>query len=86
MANIYNTTITVYRGTDYNPDGTSVPWSFCTAFFNDEDDGYCGEFLFSVDENDNSIYPVSPVGSKEGVLTTKTYKNYCELLIAEPNV
>lgn len=85
MANIYNTPITVYRGTDYNPDGTSVPWVFCTAFL-DEDDGYSGEFLFAVDENDNSIYPVAPVWSKEGVLTTKTYKNYCELLIAEPNV
>lgn len=84
-ANIYNTHITVYRGVDYNPDGTPVPWSFCTAWFSDdEDDGWYGEYLFCVDENDN-IYPIGTVESKDGAETTE-YTNYCEMLIAEKSI
>ena len=83
MANIYDTPITVYRGTNYNPDGTPIPWSFCTAFFTDEEEsGYYGEYLFCVDENDD-IYPTGTVGNAVIIETAQEYKNYCEMIIAE---
>lgn len=79
MANIYDTPITVYRGTDYNPDGTPIPWSFCAAFFDEEE--YTGEFLFCIDENGN-IYPVGTVGNADEIESEENYNNYCEMLIA----
>ena len=80
MANIHDTPITVYRGTDYNPDGTAVPWRFETAFFNDENQ--CGEYLFNVDEN-GDLYPTGTVGNAVEYETASTYKNYAEMVEAE---
>ena len=82
--NIYDTRITVYRGVNYNPDGTPVPWHFCTADFPSyEDGGYFdgGEYIFDVDENDN-LYPVSTVGNVEEWTAVEVYENYCVMMVA----
>lgn len=85
MPNIYDTKITVYRGTSYNPDGSPVYWSFCTAFFpSEEEGGYFdgGEYLFDVDEN-NEIYPTGTVGNAVEYDEVVEYRNYCEMMISE---
>lgn len=84
MANIYDTAITVYRGVNHNPDGTVVPFSFCTAFFDADDDVYgCGgEYLIAADEDGNLI-PVGTVGNAATYDNADDYPNYCAMMLAE---
>lgn len=76
-ANIYNSKVYLYKGTNYNPDGTPVPWTFCTAWF--DDDNYCGEYLFAVADN-GDIYPTGSVGNAVTVDDVITYENYTAML------
>lgn len=80
--NIYDTKITVYRGVDYAPDGTPVPWQFCTADFPPYEDGWYGdggEYIFAVDEN-GDLYPVSPVGNGVEWGDVEVYENYYAMI------
>lgn len=73
MATIFDTKIYVYSGVSYNPDGSEDPWSFCTAWFDDED--WCGEYIFNVDGD--RLYPTGTVGNGvTGVRECKTYNCY----------
>ena len=80
IATIYNTPVTVYRGVNYNPDGTPVPFRFETAFFND--DLWRGDYLFGVAEN-GELYPTGTVGNAVEVESTTEYKNYAEMMLSE---
>lgn len=82
MATIYDTEITVYRGTDFDPDGNPVPWRFEAAFFDDADSDFTGEYLFNVTEN-GELYPIGPVGNAVVADSAVTYKNYQEMIAAE---
>ena len=81
MANVYNTKVYLYKGTDYNPDGTPVPWTFCTAWFEDDESNYQGEYLFAVDENGN-MYPTGTVGNAATADEVIVFENYMAMLMA----
>ena len=83
--NIYNTKIYVYKGVDYNPDGSPVPFSWATAWFPPEDEGgylFGGEYMFDVDEDD-ILYPTGTVGNAAYCDECVEYENYCDMIIHE---
>ena len=81
---IYDTPVTVYRGKSYNPDGSTVEFSFCTAFLDADDDVYGrgGEYLVAADDS-GDLYTVGTVGNAARYDSATEYASYCEMMLAE---
>lgn len=85
--NIYDKPVTLYKGTNYNPDGSPVDFSYVTAFLSEDEDinGWGGEYLIAAADT-GELIQVGLVGNAAGYDTASEFENYAAMMLAEKGV